>query len=84
MNSLESKLDELLTKYLGERWKLFTGCVLLAVAIALEWAAIGSEQIWELLMLAGAALAGVGGYHKITRSLRMSEQALAQSHHKEA
>lgn len=80
MNSLEAKIDALLTQYLGERWKTFTGCLLLAIAIGMEWAGIGSEQLIEILMLSGGILAGIGGYHKVTRSLRMSEKALAQSH----
>ena len=80
MNPLESKIDQILTEYFGERWKTFTGCLLLAIGIGLDWAGIAPEQMTELLMLAGGMLTGVGAYHKVTRSIRMSEKALAQSH----
>ena len=82
MNSLESKIDRLLTRYLGVNWKTFTGCVLFVVAFIVRCFVThpDARELLDIAMAAGLTLAGVGGYHKITRSTKMAEQALAQSH----
>ena len=82
MNSLEAKIDRLLTKYLGTNWKTFTGCLLFVVAFVLRCflSHPDARELCEVAMAAGLALAGVGGYHKITQTRKIAEQALAQSH----
>ena len=80
MNPLESRIDELLTKYFGERWKMFTGCLMLAAGLGLEHFGLLPAEFTELLILAGGTLTGIGAYHKVTRTMKMSEKALAQSH----
>lgn len=81
MNSLEAKIDAILTQYIGTSWKALTGSVLLFLSIVLNWSGyVEDQRITDAMELAAAMLLGIGIYHKSTRAMRTAEKALAQSH----